>query len=342
MYMKISVDGGALCSPGHKRFGNYSFTSDLLTAISRYDQENIYYLYSYCKKQKNLSLGYNIIYDRIIPKTLWMNFRIPIEELFKRPRVFLALNQAVPLFTKSKVISFSHGTSFLRHPDFYRYSKIRLNAQLRRMMGRSDTVVVSSSIVKNELELLFPVHHNKLKILPFGIPDDYLQVGERRPKPYFLFVGMNHRVKNIPLLLKLFAIFTQEKKYSEFNLKLVGPFSGLKNLPKNVQVIPHSGRSDLKILYSQAAAYITTSHYESFNYPVLEALSQGCPVLGWGSAIIPEMHKYVQLAGDDEEFVGFMKKFAEGNGKIPDIEQLKKEFSWQGYIKSLKKLYTQI
>ncbi|MDO9028782.1 MAG: glycosyltransferase, partial [Candidatus Roizmanbacteria bacterium] len=101
----------------------------------------------------------------------------------------------------------------------------------------------------------------------------------------------------------------------------------------------------LKKLYQKATALLTSSYYESFNFPVLEALSQKFPVIGLTSAIIPEFETYVNLANNVEEFVEKMKKIT----KKPNVQsinlpagrqgQLYKKFNWKNYVKNLVKLY---
>jgi len=83
---------------------------------------------------------------------------------------------------------------------------------------------------------------------------------------------------------------------------------------------------------------LTASYYESFNFPVLEALSQGCPVIGLESAIIPELAPYVNLAKSEDEFIKLMKTVpVKPNLKL--IKYLKSEFNWKKYVKKLVKLY---
>ena len=48
-----------------------------------------------------------------------MKARVSLEELVNEKDIFLALNQASPLFTGSRIISFSHGLSFYFYADFY-------------------------------------------------------------------------------------------------------------------------------------------------------------------------------------------------------------------------------
>jgi len=84
---------------------------------------------------------------------------------------------------------------------------------------------------------------------------------------------------------------------------------------------------------------VTASFYESFNLPVLEALSQGCQPIGLSSAIIPELSPYVYVAYDKNTFVENMRRVAEGERKNIEYGKLNKEFSWKSYVEKLQQLY---
>ena len=81
--MKISIDGGALRQKNIQRFGTSIFSENLIIALQIYDKKNQYKVYTF----KNLK-----------PKLLWMKGRVSLEELREKQDVFLALNQALPLF----------------------------------------------------------------------------------------------------------------------------------------------------------------------------------------------------------------------------------------------------
>lgn len=87
-----------------------------------------------------------------------------------------------------------------------------------------------------------------------------------------------------------------------------------------------------------AKALLTVSDYESFNLPVLEALSLGCPVIGLKSAIIPELEPFVHVAKSENDFI----KLLNSTIKRPDqktINVLRKIFNWEDYVRKLVKLY---
>src|SRR3989344_4676745 len=154
--MKISLDAGALCAKANLHFGNYTFTQSLIDSIQKYDQNNEYYTYSFCQKPNWLDVRDKFHYKVLRPSVLWLSTRVSIEEIQFKKDIFLALNQAIPISTKSKVISFSHGLSFYFYPQFYPDSHYVLNDQLDHMIKKSNYIVVPSRRVKKEMEKLFP------------------------------------------------------------------------------------------------------------------------------------------------------------------------------------------
>lgn len=308
--MKISLDGGALDPKNNERFGTAIFSENLVKALSLYDKKNQYFTYTF----QNLK-----------PKLFWLKGRLSIEELKEKKDIFLALNQAIPLYTSGKIISFCHGLSYYFYPEYYsKKDVVRLNRQLEEMIKRSDKIIVSSQKVKSELISIDRTIENKIITLPFDIPFDMkskpasvLKSGLQRGKEkYFLFVGMDHPIKNINFIKEAFKKVRESKKFKDYKLILV---------------TENCSRVRLHSLYQNATALLTASHYESFNFPVLEALSQGCPVIGLKSAIIPELRSHVNLANSMDEFVENMKK------KL--INKSYVGYNWKNYVKNLVRLY---
>lgn len=309
--MKISVDGGALHQKSGQRFGTAVFSENLIKALQLYDKKNQYKIYTF----KNLR-----------PKLLWMKGRISIEEFKDKQDVFLALNQALPLYVSGKIISFCHGLSYYFYPQYYsKKDFVRLNNQLKEMIDRSDYIIVSSEKVRQELTSINYSVKDRIFVLPFGIPFDMLSPRhpERSEGSYFLFVGNNQPIKNIDFIRTAFEELKSLKGFKDYKLKLV---------TKNCS------RKKLCDLYKNATALLTASHYESFNFPVLEALSLGCPVIGLKSAIIPELESYVNVANNMKEFVLQMKKITV-KPTVQTINRLYTEFNWRSYVKNLVKLY---
>jgi glycosyltransferase involved in cell wall biosynthesis len=303
--MKISVDLGASFGKGF--FGTKIFSLNLKKALLKYDKNNQYFFYD----EKT-----------VWPKIFWMKLGVSLKEWQLKPDVFLALNQALPFYFHKKAIAFSHGFSFYFFPKCYPKNVFdRLNNQLKEMIKKADKIVISSKKVKDEFLLLFPKIEDKIYVLPFGIPFDCLKEKPRKTKEkFFLTISSSQPIKNFSFIKKTFFAF--KKKNPDYKLINV----------ENIR------RKKLISLYQKATSFLTASYYESFNLPVLEALSLGCPVVGLESAIIPELRDYVNLAKDEDDFLRLMKEIP----KKPTtflIKKLKEEFSWKKYVKKLVELY---
>lgn len=324
--MRISVDGGALCG---EKSGNYTFTKNFLKATSLYDKDNKYFIYTFC--ERNFVNSENLVYQKLLPKIGWSKLRLSFEEIANKKDVFLAVNQTMPIFKPNKIISFCHGLSYYFYPQYYPKIYSKLSGQLKEMAKFSDFIIVSSVKVKKELLKIYPTLKNII-VLPFGIPYDVL-INQTRSnigmvqgtKKFFLSIGEKQEIKNTKFIVESFNKLKKEKKYQNYKLYLVG---------RNKIT-----RKELLDLYRRAGAYLTASYYESFNFPALEALVSGCPVVGLRSAIIPEMEKYVNICDNNiEEFVAKIKRAVKEKNEI-NQKEINEIFCWKKYVKKLVKLY---
>ncbi len=336
--MNIAVDAGALCAPYGRRLGTGIFTANLIEALQKYDKKNTYFFYSFCEKPADIFIQKKHSYKILLPKQFWMTARISAEEFFHPKDVFLGLNQVFPFLTRSKQIGFSHGLSFLYHKNLYKSDNRRLENQLRGLK-KSSAIIVSSHRVAQEFKQFFPQIRHIFPI-PFGIPFDMLRDShEKKKEKFFLFVGENHPVKNIGFLIDCFYELIKDVRFADYKLVMVST-KKIEARNKNILSYPHVSRSKLQKLYQTASCYICASFYESFNFPVLEAMAQGCSVVGLESAIIPEMAEFVSIAKNKNEFVEKMKQ-AILQPKMIHQEKLREKFAWEAYVVKLMEIVIQ-
>lgn len=325
--MKIGIDGGGLCVDRNHKFGNFIFTKNLISSLAEFDKNNQYFVYTFCDVELNLK-SKNIQVKKIWPKLFWSKLSVAYQWLKSPVDVYLAINQSIPFIRPKRIISFSHGLSFYFYKEFYPCSWRKMYQQHQEMIKKTDYIIVPSIRVKNEIIKTFRVDDKKVKVNLYGIPQDLIEfkkIKRKSKEKFFLSVGMNHEIKNFYLLKKIFE---------RFNL--------INHLRKYKLIIINKGYShkDLTTLYQNATAYLTTSLYESFNFPVLEALSQGCLVIGLKSAIIPEMRKYCLVAEDETQLISFINQVVKSDFSYKiDVALLKKKFSWERYVKNLIQLY---
>lgn len=335
--INVHVDGGALSLQSQKHFGNFVVTLELLRALSKVDKKNKYTVYAVDPIRADPACK-RMIFSQLQPKMGWMQFRVSLQELLYPSDIFLGLNQSLPLFTKGRKIALCHGLSFMKYPELYPDSVHRMKRQIFTLRDTANWIVVSSQRVKEEWKKYVGDPH-KIVIIPFGIPQAFLQQKRAvKKKPFLLFVGMNHPIKNIQFLIDVVTVLRTMKGYSMFTLTVVGVGNKL-NVPHFVTVVPYASHKGLLSLYRQTQCVVSASLYESFNLPILEALSQKAIVIATRQATIPELEPFVTTAPEDpKQFARIIAKTIEYPKKT-DLSKLRNLFSWQKFAYTLQAIY---
>lgn len=339
----IHVDGGALSENPENRFGNFTVTQELLRELTIIDSKNRYTVLTIETvrlphfAEIGRSTRNDMVYKKLSPKIGWMKLRVSLEELTHPSDVFLGLNQSLPLYTKGKKIALCHGLSFLKYSELYPGSFRRMKKEIEDINRRADNIIVSSTRVKQEWKELVG-NTKKIVVIPFGIPNEFLKLkSSQKRKPFLLFVGMNHPIKNLPFLIKTVSELRKIEGYQKFTLTLIG-VTHFSDKPRYVKCISHASHKKLLALYRSTSCLVSASLYESFNLPILEALSQNTPVVSTSCATIPELKKYVTIAKPNVS--DFVKKVVDVIREPPvvDQKQLREEFSWEDYAITLSSL----
>lgn len=340
----INVDGGALASQSSLMFGTYTFSIECVHALLKKDSINTYTLYT---QKKSISLQLPQIHQKYIWPTIgWMKIGLSLAELFsnKPNSIFLALNQAIPLYTAGPIIGFIHGLSFEQYPKLYPDSYKYMHSQVIELLDRSKHIVVSSEKVKSELIARFG-KRDSIHVIPFGIPATfYTKIHKYKRKKIILYVGMNHPIKNITMLLKTFTKLRNKSYFAEYTLVLVGIGNESIDLlqqyqQENIVVISHAKPIELIKLYSEAACLAVPSLYESFHFPTVEALALGTPVVSNELAVIPELAPYVHKTKNTVSDFCRVLENCLTNPKIPQTELLFDTFNWNNFAKKVIALY---
>lgn len=323
-------------------YGTHTFSTECINALTRYDKINSYTIYTQTEIDK-LPGFVNI--RKIWPKRGWMKIGITTAELLSRKKnnIFLALNQSIPLYTSGPIIGFIHGLSFALYPQLYPDLQKRMHSELNQLIQRARHIVVSSKKVKSELLQVFPKREN-IHVIPFGVPASYIEKDKSyKRKKFILYVGMNHPIKNISLLVRAFKLLIKKPTYRTYKLILAGigttpiDYYGLPH--QYIIVVPHAHTSLLKKLYNEAACLAVPSLYESFHFPTIEALSQGTPVAAHEGAIIPELALFVQTCTNDpKNFCLGLQKCLASPKKI-NMKSLHSKFSWRTFAQRVTALY---
>jgi glycosyltransferase involved in cell wall biosynthesis len=188
--------------------------------------------------------------------------------------------------------------SVFKHPETTSPVWRRFNRHaLRDALRRADAAVAISKAIRDEIAELFPeTDPARLHVCPCGVrehffraqpaPDGVRQAGFE-PYAYFLYVGDLTRRKNLPLLLKAFVRAKEEGAlHRKTELVLVGKrawgFADIEHLLRadlGIKLPGYLPDSALPGLYRYSRALVFPSLYEGFGIPLVEAMSQGAPII---------------------------------------------------------------
>ena len=173
---------------------------------------------------------------------------------------------------------------------------------------RAKRIITISENSKKDILNIFNLPEQKVRVIYPGLDPVFLKEASpeevhgvkgryRIQGPYLLFVGKQHKRKNILTLLKVFRQLKEGERLPH-QLVLAGtPGDGSPeieawlasgNHPEVIRTgfIPDQ---EMRPLYAGADALVYPSLYEGFGLPVLEAMACGCPVITSTVSSIPEV-----------------------------------------------------
>lgn len=224
--------------------------------------------------------------------------------------IFFSPYYKVPLSGKFKRIITVHDIMFLRQEGLNSFTRFLIARQLRASARKADIIMVASDFTAADLSDFMPSLKPKIHRIYHDISAAWLKpvapaalaaARERyaHGQPFFLYAGNFRPHKNVPLLLQAFAQLVAERQAAERLLLLAG--GDAHNLPriselirklgleKHALICPNLPDEDLRGLYAAADWFITASSYEGFGFPLLEAMTAGCPVICHPRTSIPEV-----------------------------------------------------
>ncbi|MBD2757778.1 glycosyltransferase [Spirosoma validum] len=132
----------------------------------------------------------------------------------------------------------------------------------------------------------------------------------RKTDGYLLWSGRIAREKNVEAAIQLATYLKQP-------LKIVGPVFDnhyfrdhvQPQLNEHIDYIPHATQQQLSKLAAGASAYLATATWEEpFGLSTVEMLASGLPVVGFTTAIPPELrHENVSIAVDSQDWRDLLK-----------------------------------
>jgi glycosyltransferase involved in cell wall biosynthesis len=309
--------------------------------------------------------------DDLVRKIWWEKYLLPRRVKKDGCNVFFSPYQCSTIFKKrTRHLMLVHDIIpklFPRYLDNLRkkyYQKLT-----ERAIAKTDKIITVSK--RTEKDLI-----QQLNIAADRISTNYISVDEiyRKPvsaesskkvlkkyklEPGYIFAGGGMELrKNIEGVIRSYGMLLEKNKNLHFlealpKLVIYGKLlPGLSlaidaeklvkelNLTKQIKFLDSVPQEHLPALFRNATLFLYPSHYEGFGMPVLEALSQGTPVITAKNSSLPEVGLDATLychADDPREISLVMKKVLTDKHLRETLSQRGLErakfFSWDKFVK---------
>jgi len=229
--------------------------------------------------------------------------------------VFFATATVAPLLCSAPMVLAVQFTQFYRWPKAYgrartAYLKRFLPASLRRVKR----AIIFTESARQDLVRWTGVPIEKVRVVPHGLSEEFWRAVESDidsseldaiknlvdGQPFILYVSATYGYKNHARLIEAFGLLKQRLKLPHV-LLLVGSavdvsFAELRAVAERAGVceqVIFAGRLDsaeqIVAAYKSADLSVIPTLYETFGFPVLEAMACGCPLVASNAGSMAEL-----------------------------------------------------
>lgn len=263
-------------------------------------------------------------YKIVGPSMLWTQFGLPVNLFVDRPKpdVFFTPSHYGPRFSPIKTVVSIMDVSYLSFPELFRkkdlyqlrswsaYSVKNAAKVLTISKASKDDIISAYGVLEEKVVVTYPgVKKSQIVNSKYQLSMDKLREKYGIRENYILFVGTLQPRKNIAKLVEAFSLLLQKTKEKP-QLLIVGKrgwlYESILSCPnvygveKEVKFLEFVSDEELQLLYQHALFFILPSLYEGFGLPVLEAMSNGCPVIVSSVSSLPEAGGKAALYVDPE------------------------------------------
>ncbi len=369
--MRIAIDATVL---PEKLGGAGVYVLNLISALSKIDRENEYFIFVEKRniKKFNLANNFRLLGVRDMPRSLrliWEQIVFPF--LLKRYKIRILHS---PRYTTSwlrfgwkSVVTF-HDMLFLLFPQKHNILKRFFYCWMLPIAAKkAERIIAVSSSTKKDIMKLLNISSEKIRVIYLGIgslyhPLEKKEVEDFRRKEeifgsFILYVGTLKKRKNVLNIIRAYKKI-KEKGIKE-KLVIVGNKSGeyqniykavkRSKLEKDVFFSGYVDEALLPFYYNSAFLFIYPSLYEGFGLPILEAMASGTPVITSNVSSLPEVVGDAAILvnpNNIEEMAEMMQKVLT-NQKLREKMREKglkraKLFSWERCARETLNLYEEI
>ncbi|HEV2953385.1 MAG TPA: glycosyltransferase family 1 protein, partial [Candidatus Dormibacteraeota bacterium] len=262
----------------------------------------------YCSRPGPLRIDATVLPFR----RLWSQVRLPIELNRRPPELFFAPSHVIPFAISAPSLTVVHDLAFERFPEAYPPSdRAYLRLTTKWAVRRCRLLITVSESTARDLRQIYAVPPERIRVVHPGGgdglaegPDPGLELSSATLRslgiegPYVLQVGRIEARKNP--LTGLRAVETAGgMTYVSIGRETDSAIAAeIRKSPRS-RVLGHVDGSTKRVLYRHASAFICTSLYEGFGFPLLEAMRAGTPVVTAANSSLGEIAADAALLVED-------------------------------------------
>ncbi len=309
--MRVGINAFFLERP---ETGSGQYTHHLLKALAKADPTNEYVLINPTSKIRNPQFVESVVEPSAL-RNLWklwfeqMSFPLACRHLDLAHVPYFA----PPLFPTVPTVVTIHDLIPLILPAYRGSLLVRLYTQLVAVASRRAKAIITVSQA-SQRDIVHHLHVPPERVYvtyeaageAFQPVEDETQLAAIRqkyglPERYLLYLGGFDQRKNVPVLLKAFALLA--RRQPQVRLVIAGQvpardsplfpdprcLTGKLGLDDKVVFTGWVPEEDKPALLSGATAFVFPSLYEGFGLPAIEALACGTPVIASNRTSLPEV-----------------------------------------------------
>jgi glycosyltransferase involved in cell wall biosynthesis len=360
--MRIAIDANPIFL---SRGGIGKYAYHLVQHLVRIDPESAYFLYNTATREQEaegLRLGERsqvVCFPRALSSLRVRRDRID---------VYHGTSYKVRACGKFGSVVTVHDLALARFPQFTK----RLLGEwwpMRKARGtlrKATRIIAVSEQTARDIVEFYDISMEKIRVVYNGVGEEFFPCNDPEQmkmkfslphEDFLLNVGGGDPRKNVERLLSAFSILCRGDQ--PIALVLAG---GLGNqldpirrkiadlrLEDKVVLTGHLSVPELRLLYSNARAFVFPSLYEGFGIPVLEAMACGAPVVASNGSSIPEIAGGAAILVDpsDEDALasaveGILQDRSLGERLRSAGLQRAKAFSWEKAARETLAVYREI
>jgi len=302
-----------------------------------------------------------ILAEQIILPTICAKHRIDILH---------SLGYSSPVIGNFKKVVTIHDLNWYFHPeDFSFLNRIFWRLSVWSSAKSCDLIITDSSFSQRSIISKLKIQSSKVVAIPCGTPKLSVNFPSKSQlykkyglvDGYLLTVSAQYPHKNLLTTLRVYQAIHQNQSLLTLAPQLIicglngksdqiiKEYIQAKQLSSSVKILGYIPSPDLTALYRNANIFLFTSAYEGFGFPILEAMSQGLPVISSNAAslveLLPEGDKHL-TPYDTKAYVSAIQSILTHNearqASIQRGYNQVKLFTWEKTAKATYHIYQQV